>query len=366
MRYFLLFFALLIPCTGFLSYFICSHCRAHVEGSLSKSARKALDKASLQGVKVEFDHLDAKLTGSVENSADRKKATALIAGLDGARLLPVNNGLLASGVSVAKPALAKPKEPKAPVLTAPKAVTPAPKTALRVKYDAEEVVVHGRVPNEATKQKVMASIKGAKPNHTVNDQLVIEPRSEVPTWEEGVGPALQNFLPAVEQGEFLIDGDGVVLTGTVPTEDIRGRLVGEATEWLGSASRVTSRLAVVTPEPDAEAKQMALVQVFKNNALYFASGSKTIETEDIVKLRKIAESIKATPGLRLFVGGYADKSGNPEANRRLSLARATHVKDQLVKLGVDQDSLVVESFGAEEMSVDEAWKSRRVELSIQK
>lgn len=367
MRYALLFLILLIPCVGFLSYFISSYCRPHIEGSLEKSATEVLKKAGLQNVGVSFDRLDATLTGSVNSVAERKKAASIIAALDGARLLPANNRLLDPSVSSPMPTpdpvveLAEevPLDPSA----APDMV--APQAALSLNYNDTAVTIRGRVPSEAFREKVLSTIKAAKPDHVIDDNhLVVDSEVEVPIWGEGMGNMLESFLPSVGQGELQVDEYSLVLAGTVPDEETRVRFLTEAAEWMGSADPVNSNLAVAVPEPPV-VDQEALVSVFKKNAIYFASGSQELNAEDVLKLGEIAESLKGSPGLRLFVGGYADKSGNPEANRRLSLARALRVKNELVELGLPEEALVVESFGAEELSADEAWKSRRVELSIQ-
>lgn len=366
MRYILLFLILLVPFVGFLSYFISSYCRPHVEESLDLAARKALDKSGLQHVNVKFDHLDATLTGNVNSAAESKKAAGIINGLDAARLLKANNHLGADGSAVSP----TPVDEGEVVMEEPPAdpnPAVAPLADLNVRFNDTAVAVRGRVPSEAFRERVLTSVSAAKPGLNINgEQLLVDPEVEMPAWEGGMEPMLGSFLPSVAQGELLIDADNLVMAGSVPDEATRARFEDEAATWIGSADRVNSQLAVVAPEPPAEEEtRAALVSVFKKNAIYFAIGKQTVAAEDLPKLREIAESVKASPGLRLFVGGYADKSGNPEANRRLSLARALQVKNQLVEFGLSEDSLVVESFGAEEVSAEEAWKSRRVELSIQ-
>ena len=63
--------------------------------------------------------------------------------------------------------------------------------------------------------------------------------------------------------------------------------------------------------------------------VYFASGSATISAEGRQTLDQLAEQALTVEGYAISVLGYADPTGNPEANQRLSERRAQNVIDYL-------------------------------------
>lgn len=80
------------------------------------------------------------------------------------------------------------------------------------------------------------------------------------------------------------------------------------------------------------------------HCITFASGSAAIR--DPSTLVQVAERIRAIriPVL-LVIQGTADPTGDPAGSQRLGLARATAVRDALVRLGVREEWLAVESCG---------------------
>jgi len=62
-------------------------------------------------------------------------------------------------------------------------------------------------------------------------------------------------------------------------------------------------------------------------------------------VKEVAEYAKAHNS-KVYVTGYADsKTGSAEYNKSLSEKRAQVVADELVKMGVNRDNIVVESKG---------------------
>jgi outer membrane protein OmpA-like peptidoglycan-associated protein len=77
--------------------------------------------------------------------------------------------------------------------------------------------------------------------------------------------------------------------------------------------------------------------------------------------------MKANPGLKLSVEGHTDNAGGAEANKALSLARASSVAKAVVAGGIDAARLSATGFGqerpvADNRSEEGRAKNRRVEL----
>ncbi|MBR7167373.1 MAG: OmpA family protein [Bacteroidales bacterium] len=84
-----------------------------------------------------------------------------------------------------------------------------------------------------------------------------------------------------------------------------------------------------------------------------------IPSGEMRKMKAIAKVMKDNPDYKFAIVGFADYSGSPEYNQKLSLKRAEEAKKVLVnKYGIDPDRLVVEgkgqteSFGDVKMSIN--------------
>ena len=85
--------------------------------------------------------------------------------------------------------------------------------------------------------------------------------------------------------------------------------------------------------------------VCTSQSVFFNIGSAKIASrKDLVNVQEVADA-KAN-GKKIHVVGYADsKTGKPEFNQALSEKRAQAVADELVKMGVSRDQIVVEAKG---------------------
>lgn len=81
-------------------------------------------------------------------------------------------------------------------------------------------------------------------------------------------------------------------------------------------------------------------------SVFFNINKSTIASrKDLVNVKEVAEYAKAN-NAKLVVTGYADsKTGKPEYNKQLSEKRANAVADELVKMGVNRDNIVVKAEG---------------------
>lgn len=85
---------------------------------------------------------------------------------------------------------------------------------------------------------------------------------------------------------------------------------------------------------------------FDFDKLNFSSGSAQLTPESQVQVDNIAAILKAYPFVKLKIGGYADKRGNEENNKKLSDARAKAVKNSLNRAGVASQITGTEGYGS--------------------
>ena len=95
--------------------------------------------------------------------------------------------------------------------------------------------------------------------------------------------------------------------------------------------------AVVTEQPKEEVKTPFPV-------IYFSFNSVWIEPDEKVKIKEIADLMKANPDMRIRITGWGDNVGGEEVNKRVSLQRAEAVKRMLGKWLIPAER--VETVGA--------------------
>jgi outer membrane protein OmpA-like peptidoglycan-associated protein len=105
--------------------------------------------------------------------------------------------------------------------------------------------------------------------------------------------------------------------------------------------------------------------------LNFDLGKATIAAESMGQVKNLAAILKAYPDAKIKVGGYTDKKGNPEGNKKLSQSRADAVIAALKGLGTNAAQLLGgEGYGSQfatvaaEATDEERRKDRRTAVSI--
>jgi outer membrane protein OmpA-like peptidoglycan-associated protein len=105
--------------------------------------------------------------------------------------------------------------------------------------------------------------------------------------------------------------------------------------------------------------------------LNFDLGKATISAESMGQVKNLAAILKAYPDAKVKVGGYTDKKGNPEGNKKLSQNRADAVIAALKGLGSSAAQLLGgEGYGSQfatvpaEASDEERRKDRRTAVSV--
>jgi len=105
--------------------------------------------------------------------------------------------------------------------------------------------------------------------------------------------------------------------------------------------------------------------------IYFASDSAALTTKTREMLVPIADQLKAAEDFYIEVIGHTDSTASAEHNRKLSLARALSVYDELINLGVPKARLVALGKGEHEPiasndTEEGKRKNRRIEFRLQK
>lgn len=110
---------------------------------------------------------------------------------------------------------------------------------------------------------------------------------------------------------------------------------------------------------------------FDFDDLNFESGSSTITAESKKQVNNIAQILKAYPKTKIKIGGYTDKTGDEDSNKRLSQQRAVSVTIALKIAGANGAQLLApEGYGSEYAKVPatasekERKPDRRISVSV--
>ncbi|WP_321928094.1 efflux RND transporter periplasmic adaptor subunit [Paraburkholderia guartelaensis] len=118
-----------------------------------------------------------------------------------------------------------------------------------------------------------------------------------------------------------------------------------------------------TPAAQPSAASSAADVLGEHTALYFASGSSSLDAQSADALAGVARRLVAEPGMRVVISGYTDSSGSQAANERLAAARAATVRSALVVAGVKAERIEMRK-PAQIVANDPPDKSRRVDVTF--
>ncbi len=152
----------------------------------------------------------------------------------------------------------------------------------------------------------------------------------------------------------------------------RGIMVGASilvsAAWGGLASAQTTNAAAAPQSASGQSAAAPQSAAPPWIDLYFTTGSSTIRPQDQAKLDKASRTFTEGKPIVMIVAGSTDRTGSPEANLKLSEARATVVLQQLVARGIPVQRLQLLAEGVSDPAVPDSTdkseqRDRRVQIS---
>jgi peptidoglycan-associated lipoprotein len=170
-------------------------------------------------------------------------------------------------------------------------------------------------------------------------------------------------------GEVPVNGTQTVSPSSSTNFHLTAKGDGGTTE---ANVRVTVRVPVA-PAPPVETGDAGTEAAFRQNVqdIFFDFDAYDIRPDAQSTIPTSAAYIKAHPGLRVLIGGFADERGSAEYNLALGENRANAARTALVNAGVAPGQLRVISFGKEKQFCTESneacWQqNRRAQFTIDK
>lgn len=162
------------------------------------------------------------------------------------------------------------------------------------------------------------------------------------------------------------DGDDWFVTEGLDTGD---RVVVDGGQRLAAGTKVAAtayvpaRTAVATPASSMQGTRPGPQgPAFSDIAVFFASGSAALDdtAKGVVRMKAAEVMGIGTP---IKITGYADKTGNAQANVELAKKRALAVRDALINLGVSPERVRLEPPISVTGDADDS-RARRVDIIV--
>lgn len=123
-------------------------------------------------------------------------------------------------------------------------------------------------------------------------------------------------------------------------------------------------------DPELAACNNTLARLLSQTRFNFASNSSDMAETDNALLDEIAEISVGCRGT-LIISGHTDSTGAADANRILSLARASAVRDALILRGLSSDRIEAQGFGearplADNDTVEGRARNRRIDIRLKR
>ena len=152
-------------------------------------------------------------------------------------------------------------------------------------------------------------------------------------------------------------GNSVVLDRPYAAEDVKGDKVEQTTSDSALVQQVFGT---------ALAAQPILPEHFR---LYFLKDKDVMTAESQQQYKNVFADIKRRPVYQVEVIGYTDTLGEQPHNQELSLKRAAALRDELVRDGLNSDSITIAGRGELDLAVPTGPqvaepRNRRVEITV--
>ncbi|MDR6384978.1 OmpA family protein [Paraburkholderia caribensis] len=281
-----------------------------------------------------------------------------------ANVTPVDN----SGVKIHTTVLPAPTPAPVPNVsaTASASASPVATGAVRSAPPAAnavpgQVVVGGKLPDEATKAAVLARLRDTYGAANVVDQIEIGDVATPPNWSANVQKLIGPELKQISKGQLKIDGTSIEVKGEVRNEAQRQQLASDMANALNPTYTIRNALRVSASE------QGLLDQTLANRTIEFETGSATLTPQGRAILDQMSAVLTRMTTKQVEIIGHTDASGNRSTNVALSQARADAVKGYLVTKGISPQQLSTLGVGPDQPiasndTADGRARNRRIEF----
>ncbi len=248
------------------------------------------------------------------------------------------------------------------------------------------LIIEGQLGSVTFKDQILSALIRSQPDLMVADRLRVKEEVRNIAWSNPTR-LVTEIVGEAAGGMVRLTEKGIALSGQASTQKQIDSIEEAATLLVGDHGVVVNRIklnasarplhptslsSTATSKPiRASFSVVSTSQYdghdFRQTAIYFKSGSSRLGTSDQRTIGNTASLIrKMDPSIKFVVGAYNDSKGDPAYTQEINEKRATAVRDELIRLGVSADRLVVKHYAVDtsKTSPEDYWKCQRVELSV--
>ncbi|WP_321810686.1 MULTISPECIES: OmpA family protein [unclassified Burkholderia] len=278
----------------------------------------------------------------------------------GSTVTPVGNGTVATAAlpANANPGAAPATASGTVVRGTAGTIAPPPANA-----SPGQVVVGGKVPDEATKAAVLQKLRDTYGAANVVDQIEVGDVATPPNWSANVQKLLGAQLKQISKGQLKINGTQIEMKGEVHNEAQRQQLASDMANTLNPTYTIKNGLRVSASE------QGLLDQTLANRTIEFETGSATLTPQGRQILDQMAAALAKMQNRTVDIIGHTDNSGNRTSNIALSQARADAVKGYLITKSIPPQQMTTTGVGPDQPiapndTAEGRARNRRIEFRV--
>ena len=224
------------------------------------------------------------------------------------------------------------------------------------------VVVSGVVPDEATRQAILAKTREVYGDRVV-DQLGVGNLVAPPHWSQLVQKLITPDLKRVSKGLLKVNGNVVELRGDIQNEAQSQQLASLMSASLNPTYTVRNGLRVTA------AGQEVLDAALANRIVEFQPGNTVLTPAGARTLDELLPVLAQFKGRRFEIIGHTDAQGAAAQNMLLSAERANAVRAYLASRGIPQAAIVTSGAGADRPvanndTAEGRARNRRIEFRV--
>ncbi|HIV71175.1 MAG TPA: OmpA family protein [Candidatus Aquabacterium excrementipullorum] len=226
-----------------------------------------------------------------------------------------------------------------------------------------KVIASGVVPDESTRQAVLAQLRTQYGNDRVVDQLGVGNLVAPPKWSDSLQKILGTpSLKRVSRGALKVRGNVIEVSGEVENEATKQQVLSDISTQLNPTYTVRSSLRVAAAPPAP-----TLDSTLANRTIEFQPGNALLTPNGQHLLDELVPILAKMPGKRFEVVGHTDSEGARDANIVLSANRANTVRQYLAAKGIPYASLLTSGAGPDHPVADNSTeegraRNRRIEF----
>ena len=224
------------------------------------------------------------------------------------------------------------------------------------------VVVSGVVPDDATRQRVLARLRAVFGAEAIVDRMAVGSLAAPVGWGDAVDALVGPALRRLRAGRLEIGPDAVAVSGELERPADRDALLA-ALSRDGFGLREDLRLVA------SRSAQAALDARVAGRSVEFEPGSATLTPNGAGLLAELLPQLQRLPEHRFEIVGHTDAAGERDANLALSRARAEAVKSWLAGHGIAPQRVATRGVGPDEPVADNTSaagraRNRRIEFRV--